>query len=242
MITLPEELIFKPYQKYPTLKLQEAVDNWTIEQLEEWDTQYKETIKYNQDITSYNSNIEKNWIIIFNKNGAKIKSIKGSKLGWYKESLNAIGKPPPNYIPSFTSPSIKIGEKYYYSHDLVNVSPTTLKDLVIAARKKIDEIARTKHEEKALQVKLLKLAEEYNISPSNYDYSIEMFYDAIKEEHKNRWILANYPDGKELRLKCCDECNTWVVGEHRCSCGNRRVYLEVEGDVLEGYIAYPCCY
>jgi hypothetical protein len=37
-------------------------------------------------------------------------------------------------------------------------------------------------------------------------------------------------EGKTIEIKCCDECSKWTVGEHRCSCGNRRMYLEFDGD------------
>ena len=241
MITLPEELTFKTYKKFLTFNLSEVVDNWSDQQIEEWDALYKDTIKYNDDITRYNSTIEKNWIEIFNSNNAKIKNAKGSRLGWYKEFVNAIGKPNYMYIPSITTQSIKIGEKYYSSNDLVNISPTTLKEVVNVVRIKFLQYSKTKCKETELTLKLMKLAEDYHVSVYSYE-NINEFFSAIKEEHKNRWILENYPDGTELDLDCCDECGTWIVGEHRCSCGNRRVYLEVEGNVLDGYIAYPYCH
>lgn len=38
-------------------------------------------------------------------------------------------------------------------------------------------------------------------------------------------------------LRDGDDC-TWMIGERRCSCGNNRYYLEVEGNLLDGYYSY----
>jgi hypothetical protein len=37
-------------------------------------------------------------------------------------------------------------------------------------------------------------------------------------------------EGKTVEIQCCNECSQWTVGEHRCSCGNRRMYWEFDGD------------
>lgn len=34
-----------------------------------------------------------------------------------------------------------------------------------------------------------------------------------------------------------DDCE-WEIGEHRCVCGNNRYYLEVDGDMINGYYSY----
>ena len=35
-----------------------------------------------------------------------------------------------------------------------------------------------------------------------------------------------------------EECAGWQAGEHRCDCGNRRVYLDVSGNAEAGFVAY----
>jgi len=62
------------------------------------------------------------------------------------------------------------------------------------------------------------------------------FANSVERE---KFLKEQYPDGTELSIKCCTECNSWTVGEHRCSCGNRRMYLETEGNFLDGFTAYP---
>ena len=34
------------------------------------------------------------------------------------------------------------------------------------------------------------------------------------------------------------ECAGWQVGERRCDCGNRRVYIETGGDATNGFYAF----
>jgi len=58
-----------------------------------------------------------------------------------------------------------------------------------------------------------------------------------KNEKMETYIAENYPDGDIVTIDCCDDCNEWTVGQHRCSCGNRRMYLQWDEDC--GF-AYPC--
>jgi hypothetical protein len=79
---------------------------------------------------------------------------------------------------------------------------------------------------------------ELNIDISKYD-KMEDFYRAVNDMAIEKYIEEYYPDGAEVNIKCCDECSTWIVGEHRCSCGNRRMYLESDGDIVNGLYVYP---
>ena len=51
--------------------------------------------------------------------------------------------------------------------------------------------------------------------------------DALIEAVKK----IEYPDGTVVGIDFC-ECETWTVGEPRCECGNRRIYLT--GEVING--------
>lgn len=104
--------------------------------------------------------------------------------------------------------------------------------------RKISEVEEKKRVEETKLRKLAKAvawAEENNVEYSSND---ELF-GLIDEKARQLWIDENYPDGTEVDIKCCDGCNTWVIGEHRCSCGNRRMELTVEGNFFDGFDAYP---
>ena len=64
--------------------------------------------------------------------------------------------------------------------------------------------------------------------------------DAETEKAKDAYLAEFYPEGVEIDIddNLC-ECATWTVGEHRCSCGNRRIYLNVGGNLEGGFYAWP---
>lgn len=65
----------------------------------------------------------------------------------------------------------------------------------------------------------------------------------INEHMGDKYLNEHYKDGDEVDLDHeCDYCNTYIVGENRCDCGNRRIYIEVEGDVFDGFYCYPVAY
>ena len=57
---------------------------------------------------------------------------------------------------------------------------------------------------------------------------------------RDAWIASNFPDGTEVEHDQCNGCDTWTVGERRCFCGNRRMYLEIGGNVVDGFYGYAC--
>jgi len=64
--------------------------------------------------------------------------------------------------------------------------------------------------------------------------------DIVDEHSKTKFIAEKYPNGTDVDVddNIC-ECELWIVGDRRCSCGNRRIYLEIDGNLLDGYYAYP---
>lgn len=61
----------------------------------------------------------------------------------------------------------------------------------------------------------------------------------VDEQAKENYLKENVPVGTELHLKNeCNECSSFTRGEHRCSCGNVRIQITVEGDLIDGYYHY----
>lgn len=98
-----------------------------------------------------------------------------------------------------------------------------------------------KQSENKLLIESVKYATKHNIDIENVSDS-EII--AIVREHAvNAYEKETFTDGEELYLKHgCDNCSAYIAGEHRCSCGNRRVYIEVEGDILSGFYYFLECY
>jgi hypothetical protein len=108
-------------------------------------------------------------------------------------------------------------------------------------KKLISTIEAEERKKKQEDENLRKLAKAVDwAEKNNIEYSTnDEFFDLIDNQAREKWIEENYPDGTELDIECCHECSSWTVGEHRCSCGNRRMELYVEGNFFDGFTAYP---
>lgn len=69
--------------------------------------------------------------------------------------------------------------------------------------------------------------------------SPQSILDYAEDFRRNKWTKENYPDGTPLEHSSCDFCSTWIVGEHRCECDNRRMSLCVKKNSNGEYYAYP---
>lgn len=106
---------------------------------------------------------------------------------------------------------------------------------------KIAEIQKAKEKEDSYLRKVAKaltLAEKYGIKPEDYSDNETLFL-LVNDKAEEDWRKENFPNGKEVDISCCSECSSWTVGEHRCSCGNRRMYLDIDGDFFGGFYGFP---
>jgi hypothetical protein len=119
-----------------------------------------------------------------------------------------------------------------------NKSPTQLTELhsnlVAQYKHKMNELNKANK----LLIKSIEYATQHSIDIEDLDTKSiirtveEHAIEAYREEH--------IPDGTEIRLKSeCYECNVYIVGNHRCECGNRRIGVTVEGSILDGFYHYP---
>lgn len=100
-------------------------------------------------------------------------------------------------------------------------------------------INKLEKEKAAEDKKVLKAAAALNFA-EKHGLKAEDGIDIIslvEEKAEELWVKENYPEGTEMSGGC-QECDTWNVGDYRCSCGNRRVQLTVEGNFYDGFYAY----
>ena len=92
---------------------------------------------------------------------------------------------------------------------------------------------------------LYKYAAEYGI-----EVTLPNWETLVEERNKTEWIKANYPDGAVISQDVCKQtapdedgygCETWTIGERRCTCGHVRLELIVEGEI-GNWRAYPSSY
>lgn len=64
----------------------------------------------------------------------------------------------------------------------------------------------------------------------------EEIIDKVETFLKDEYMKSNYPEGKAIDIddNYC-ECETFTIGDRRCSCGYRRISFFVEGNCLNGY-------
>lgn len=89
-----------------------------------------------------------------------------------------------------------------------------------------------------LLVRSIDFAREHNIEIDGL-FNVDII-KKVDEVAKEVYREEEVPVGTELYLDHeCYECDTYIVGERRCRCGNRRIYIEIEGDILDGYYHLP---
>lgn len=120
-----------------------------------------------------------------------------------------------------------------------------LKKLKEEAKKYLLEIAKTEQEqERKIQeskelVESISYLKEQGIAIDGL--TPEDILNAAENDRRRKWISENYPDGTTMDHSYCDNCSDWTIGERRCSCGNRRMSLTVEGKYPD-YYAYAEAY
>lgn len=207
-----------------------------IENLEkEWNITEQENKTVAEANRIVNEQIKQEIIDLFKKIGLLTykKSSTGKIIGEYKEfkaALEALNESYPKYERNHKPQprSITINKKEYRSN-----RSNSLVQLVHEIRDVIKQETAQKHKETAIFAKAASLATGYGIALDDPD-----LLDKVRESDKEKWVTEHYPEGTVLDHSSCDNCSSWTVGEHRCSCGNRRMYLEIDGDIGSWY-AYP---
>lgn len=235
---LPE---FQEYARVPKIPdLDTVIWKWTREQVQEWWDAAKKVEQANRDRFRHNQETRALWRKIFEARGGKPWGARGTtSLKWFDTAIDALGYPshsPTSATEVYAYYTFTLcGEKVSPYH-AVMFSPHTLMDVWDGARKRQeawDNRQATKNNEVAI---LLSLASKLGVDPAGFE-STDGFLHAIRAAAEEVWVNEHYPDETEMEVSC-DNCDTWRVGEHRCSCGNRRVHLVVEGNVVTGFYAY----
>ncbi|PER55815.1 hypothetical protein CN495_08675 [Bacillus thuringiensis] len=115
-----------------------------------------------------------------------------------------------------------------------NVSPASLVDLYyrITAdyNRKKEKVGKTDK----LLVKSIQYASENGI---NIDELLPKEIIQVVGEIAKQNYADGLRNGESVWLKHgCSKCDTYVMGEHRCSCGSARISVEISGDLIDGFI------
>lgn len=114
---------------------------------------------------------------------------------------------------------------------------------IVQLHQNLLSILKTEEQKEKKNLDLLRASIEYatkNKIDISWLSTNAQVIEHVNEVAKNDYLKKELPDGTEVYLKHgCYECSTYYMGERRCSCGNRRISIEVEGDLLEGFHYYP---
>lgn len=233
------------YKRYPK---EEIVQNWTellnlsIEEVTELQKEWEQIEVYNETVSGEmrKKHQEKTEEIaeeltalnveVYNKN----KSYKA----WFVNNIeHKIWK---NYYP-FPPALPKVTKEKQYVKGIELVNPKHEMSLLEFYHVLTFEYKKKKEKVSEYE-QLLQLSKDYINTKEGYGWLLDD-NEIIKKADKlakEKYIEENYENGTQVHIKgVCQKCDSWTIGENRCSCGNRRIYLEVEGNLLEGIYAYP---
>ena len=224
-------LEYKPYQNKEIIKDTAKLLILTEDRVKEIHNEWQEIEKHNKEVKEkrvemYDS-IKKEIADVLQKHNVNIcKSVKYSSLrkeniktyyDWYVKNILTP-------IKVKVVPHAEIDKPTIYNYkDIVDMYKTLEKQSGYHKQK-------MEKEHKLLEASL-KYIKEYDVDVEGMTDVIE-WVDCIA---KNKWLYENHKDGDVIYIKCCSECDEWEFESHRCSCGNRRISANVEGDLVEGF-------
>lgn len=142
-------------------------------------------------------------------------------------------KTTPKYLNEI---NLKLAEKYRYN-DYREIQDISLMEkyikLALEKRAQSEREAKAKEAESNRYSAILKTAEKY-LTPEELKTATalgatpEQLEGLIKERYTQSRM------GETIGISCCQECDEYEMGEHRCSCGNRRISATAEGYYSEG--------
>lgn len=238
----PSEMSFRQYRFYDYPSISTVISKYSDEQIEELDKQINETDDFNNNVDLYNSALKNKWSDFLNECCGNVYSIHGKqRKTWVNKLFVQINAPQQRPQTMKTKLKHMVNNFRYNDKDIdvsFNSVQVNYKNAIAIIKTAIEKYNEkdAKLEKKRLMV--ISKAQEFNINAENFN-SFSDFECVVENEARKRYINENYPDGEEIYIDCCDECNTWVIGEYRCSCGNRRIYIECDGNMFDGYCAYP---
>lgn len=240
----PQSELIRDWGKLIKLSREEVVklyDNW-----QEIDKENKETNKrlYDEksnklkEVSEYLRSIG---VDVFKYKSGGFFTQKNGYQSWFEKNVvNKISEKYPHNrysIPTAHSTSVEVDGVTLSN----NQSPTNIVELydkiIHQYNYKIKEINKTDK----LLIKSIEYATTHNINIEDLNPK-DIIYTVV-EAAKDKYLKENVPDGSEVYLKHeCYECSTYIMGEHRCSCGNRRISVVVEGNLIDGFYHYPEAY
>lgn len=161
----------------------------------------------------------------------KFLSFKG--LPEYEYIGKSMKKKTSSYIDAI---NMKLAEKYRFNDYSFSNEMTMMEKHIKATldkRAKSEEETKKKEEEIKLHQAILKTAEKYmNSNELQTAIALNATNEQLTKLIHERYEASR--SGEEIGISCCSECDSYTMGHHRCSCGNRRISAYAEGYFFNG--------
>lgn len=115
-----------------------------------------------------------------------------------------------------------------------NQSPTSLVEIYDKVKAQYREMVQYDKDKYDKLAKSIEFAVKRGIDVTGARKTdiVNLVDDILVRDYRKKEL----PEGTVLELNGgCDFCREYIVGEDRCSCGNRRIFVAVEGDIIQGY-------
>lgn len=239
---------YKQYRDKHLISDWEGLLSKSIEYIEELYEEWLEVEEYNGKLSK--DLYEEKWDRIkeINKvmegNGVDIKKYRGTGWNkkfngyksWYKKNVIDVIEGKYSKMPSM--PYAHADRKEVQGVDLGNSqSPTTIVELYKKIKSQYDMGKRKVLKEDKLFIESMKYVTEHSINIEGL--LPEEIIKQVNEHAKWEYEKEHLKPGTEIYLKHeCDYCDTYTCGEGRCECGNRRIDVVVEGNIIDGFSYY----
>lgn len=170
--------------------------------------------------------------------GVTVRKSDGSYYAWFEKNISKTVNR--KYVKELPEPPRARFGKQEINGIVVrnNASPLEILDLYASIKIEYEYEKKKQDKNNKLLQESIKYALNRGIDIAEVDTVgiIEFVNDYATETYRE----DNLQEGTEIYLKNeCENCNTYVVGNRRCSCGNRRISMVVDGNLLDGYSHYP---
>lgn len=202
---------------------------------------WKEVTKHNEEVYKQNytarQRVTEEAATYLEKLGVTVRKNNGQYLAWFKNNVqDDINAQYPIFVPR--TPEARFG-RYMVEIKGVTFEFNNKNYNAVTLRNKLLEAYELQKEQQVREQELFTVSLKYAIS---HQLSIENVSAEeiirVANEHAKAQLLKELleDDDSEIYFDECSECveNVYYPGEHRCSCGNRRVHLYIAGDLATG--------
>lgn len=237
------------YKKYPNT---DVIKNWekllsmSLEEVEalekEWEVIEEENQQIGKDNLAERTKRIDEMVKVMLKQNIEVRKFKrnftpNGYVPWFKKNIVDVIEA--NYPANSTSfPSVHMDKQVVHGIELSNnQSPTGIVECYKRLSHRFEAEKRQADKKNKLLVESIKYATEHQIDIEGL--STQEIVQKVDEEAKDAYLEKELPNGTKIDLTHeCDECETYIMGEYRCDCGNCRISITVEGDILEGFYYY----